>query len=100
VLVESLFDQDLAREAALNNLLARHGYEGLEAVRDEARQEGRQEGQLDAARAALRAVLQARAFVLSAEGERRVEGCADPETLRRWTERAVNATSLDEVFQG
>ena len=40
VLVEALYDPDAAHEAALSNLLQRHGYADLEAVREEGREQG------------------------------------------------------------
>jgi len=49
--VDALYDPDTARETALRNLLQRHGYADLDAVRSEGRNEGlsegRSEGELD-----------------------------------------------------
>ena len=42
--VEALYDPDAAHQAALRNLLQRHGYADLEAVRSEGLEKGRHEG--------------------------------------------------------
>lgn len=95
VLVDALFDRELAREAALANLLARHGYESL----DEVKQEGRQEGQVESLRGSLRAVLEARGLALSAEQDARVEA-ADADTLQRWIRSAATANDSASALGG
>lgn len=100
VLVESLFDQTLAREVALSNLLARHGYSDLEAVRREGRQEGRQEGSLSALRAALRAVVASRGLTLSAAQEAAIDEVEDPATLDRWIREAAVAAVASALSLG
>jgi len=43
VAVEALYDPEVAQRSALRNLLQRHGYADLDAVRDEGHQQGRSE---------------------------------------------------------
>jgi len=44
VAVEALYDPEVAQRSALHNLLQRHGYADLDAVRDEGRDQGHDEG--------------------------------------------------------
>ena len=70
VLVEALYDPEIAQGAALRNLLQRHGYADLDAVRDEGRVEGRVEGEL----AVVLRLLKHRFPFLSARDEGRIRG--------------------------
>lgn len=61
--VRALVDREAAHEAALRNLLGRHGHTGSDAVREDAREEGREQGREQAlitARARLHAQILAR----------------------------------------
>lgn len=94
VLVDALFDPELAREVALENLLVRHGYLSLDAVRDE----GRQEGELRSLRQALRAVLSARGLALTVEDEGRIDAAA-ADQLQGWISRAAVETQVAAVLR-
>lgn len=65
--VRALFDQDAARAVVLRNLLARAGYEDLDAVRDEGRDKGREQGRDEGLRAAVRDLCELLAIDLTAE---------------------------------
>jgi hypothetical protein len=58
-----------------------------------------EEGRLAEARSSLRQVLSLRRLALSAEQERRIDACADLDTLRRWLEQAVVVASAAEALQ-
>ena len=45
--IEAMYDPAIAQRSALRNLLQRHGYEDLDAVRDEGRSEGLNEGRVE-----------------------------------------------------
>lgn len=97
VLVDSLFDPELAREAALGNMLARHGYNSLDEVRDEGAKKGRQEGERDTARRALRAVMDARGLRRSTQEDDQIDA-ADLDTLSAWLRAAALADDAAQVF--
>jgi hypothetical protein len=92
--IEALYDRDAAHEQTLKNLLQRQGYADLDAVKNA----GRDEGRLDAERAALRRVLSRRKLALSPELEARIDACADPATLERWHDAAVDAASAADAI--
>ena len=69
--------------------------EGRAQGRSEGRSEGRAEG---AARLLLRA-LRSRGLVVNAEAEQRIRACTELSTLERWLDRALVASSVDEVFE-
>ncbi|MFM9448379.1 hypothetical protein [Streptomyces acidiscabies] len=58
------------------------------------REEGRAQGQ---ARSILR-LLDGRGVPLSEADRERIESCADLTVLDRWLDRAITATTADEVF--
>lgn len=113
VRVDALFDPELAREVALDNMLARHGYQGLDQVREKGREEGREEGRLEgrvrgriegqeegqvlSLRAALLDVLEARGIPLSTQQRARVEGSQTPDELKRWIRAAATARSAEDL---
>ncbi len=71
--------------------------EGLRTGRKEGRQEGRKEGRQDALREVLLRGLHRRFAELPTTLDQRIQ-TADTETLLRWTENLVVASSLDDVF--
>ena len=73
-------------ELALRNLLQRHGYDSLEAVRAEE------------ARSALRRVLARRGFTPTAGEEARHAACVDRAALDAWVDAAVTAASAAEAL--
>jgi hypothetical protein len=97
--VEALWDGDAADAQTLRNLLQRHGYRDLAAVREEGREEGRDAGRLDGARASLRRVLARRGIPLSAEDEARIEACTSTDTLALWLEHAIDAPSAADALR-
>ena len=61
-------------------------------------QKGIEQGRLAGARAALRRVLVRRGLELGPGDDARIEGCRDVETLERWLDQALTATSIAEVL--
>ena len=60
---------------------------------------GYERGRLEEERATLRRVLALRKLTLKADGEARIDACADLATLQRWLDQAVLAASADEALQ-
>ncbi len=60
---------------------------------------GYERGRTEEERATLRRVLALRKLGLKAEGEARIDACADLATLQRWLDQAVLAASADEALQ-
>ncbi|CAM5465728.1 hypothetical protein ACWD5B_15165 [Streptomyces tanashiensis] len=61
---------------------------------EELRDEGRAQGNADA----ILIVLEQRGLAVSDSVRERVEGCNDPETLRRWLVRAVTVATAEAIF--
>jgi len=104
--VEALFDPDAAQEAALRNLLQRHGYAGLDAVRaegvargkTEGKAEGKAEGELDALRMAILQVLESRGVRVDADVSSAVSAEMDRELLTLWLRRAAVCTDCRSLL--
>jgi hypothetical protein len=62
------------------------------------RQEGRQEGLAKGEAKALVKILASRGIALTDEQHELLASCADPDQLDTWLDRALAATSADEVF--
>jgi hypothetical protein len=88
--VEALYDWEVGREVTLRNLLQRHGYDSLEAVRGE--------GELEALRAATLAVLAARGLAVGDAVSTAIAACRDPALLRRWHRQAVTVASAADLL--
>jgi hypothetical protein len=88
-----------ARQRMIAEWAVESSPEMREKLVDEGRVEGRLEGQLAEARSSLRHVLALRGLALSAEQERRIDACADLDTLRRWLEQAVVVTTAAEALR-
>ena len=111
VQVEALYERDAAERATLTNLLQRRGYDDLDAVLAHGREQGREQGleqgreqgleqgELLAKRDVLRRVLKSRRLALTEKLAARIEACADVRKLDRWIDRALVASTLDEVFE-
>ena len=122
ILVEALFDARAADEAALRNLLQRHGYADLEAVRTEGKEQGRAEGKaegkvegkaegkaegraeglsegqlLGQAQAVLQ-LLEGRGLAVTASQRARILACRDGEQLRAWLLRAAIADAVADLL--
>lgn len=87
--VEALFDVQTAHAVALRNLLQRHGYADLDAVRDE----GARSGATSTAQQAIFQVLAARGLPVDDPTRARIEAERDPAVLARWLTAAVTATT-------
>lgn len=87
--VEALYDQEVSEEVSLRNLLQRHGYASLEAVRAE----GEARGEAAALQAAILEVFAARGLALEEEDQALIAECQDLELLRRWHRQAITAAS-------
>jgi hypothetical protein len=106
VLVEALYDETAANEAALTNLVQRKGYDSFEAALAESEAKGRTdgeahgkvEGKAEAMAEALVALLNSRGWSLSAR-RRAIIQRSDLEQLKRWFDRALIATSVSEVWK-
>jgi hypothetical protein len=70
----------------------------LDRGRAEGRVEGEARGRAEGQAAMLLRVLAARGFAVPDEVRRRVQSCTDITQLEAWGDRAVSATSLDEIF--
>jgi Uma2 family endonuclease len=92
--VRALYDRDAAHEAVLRNLLQRHGYEDLDAVR----KEGIDEGKLIAIGENILTILENRDLEVDDETRRSISSCRDLETLRRWLIRSTSVGSAADVF--
>jgi hypothetical protein len=92
--VEALWDGEVADAQTLRNLLQRHGYADLGAVRAE----GREEGRVTQARAALRRVLARRGLVPTSDEEARIDACTSTDVLERWHDRAIDAETVAAVL--
>jgi Putative restriction endonuclease len=125
-LVEALYEPEAAFEQTLQNLLARKGYAGLEAVRAEGEVKGLREGEAKGLRegevkglregeargkieglregeargkaAALLTVLAARGVPIDDETRARIEGNEDPARLDRWLARAATVLTASEAL--
>ncbi|WP_309505455.1 hypothetical protein [Streptomyces phytophilus] len=73
--------------------------EGLrEEGRVEGRVEGREEGRVADGVAKVTRLLEVRGIPVPADAHRRITTCKDPETLDLWFDRAITATTADELF--
>jgi Putative restriction endonuclease len=85
--VRALYDRDAAHEAVLRNLLQRHGYENLDAVREE--------GRLATIIENILTLLEGRSIDVDEVTRQQVSACRDLETLRRWLIRSASADSAE-----
>ncbi|AZM59435.1 hypothetical protein DMA10_15270 [Streptomyces sp. WAC 01420] len=68
------------------------------AGREEGRREGREEGRVKEKAERLLHLMERRGLSLTEETRQRVTTCADAPLLDLWFDRAIDATTLDEVF--
>ncbi|HEV7785755.1 MAG TPA: hypothetical protein VGQ28_10500 [Thermoanaerobaculia bacterium] len=87
--VEALYDPQVSAEVSFRNLLQRHGYPSLEAVRAQ----GEAEGEIAALREASLEVFAARELTVENDVRSMIAGCEDPALLRRWHRQAITAAS-------
>jgi len=91
--VEALYDPQVSAEVSFRNLLQRHGYPSLEAVKAQ----GEAEGEAAALRAAILDVFAARELNVEADVQTMIAGCEDSALLRRWHRQAITAVSSAEL---
>ncbi len=84
--VAALYDRDTAHEVTLRNLLQRHGYENLDAVRAESTADS------------ILILLESRNIEVGHEIRTRILACQDLKVLRRWLVRATAVASVEELF--
>jgi len=92
--VAALIDERAADEAALRNLLQRHGYAGLEAVREEGVLEGKAAGKAEA----VLQLLEERGLAMTTEQRQRILSCRDHGQPRAWLLRAATAGDAGGLF--
>jgi hypothetical protein len=97
VLVEALYDREVSDEVSFRNLLQRHGYESLEAVRAEGEAAGEVLGEATALRAAILEVFAIRGLAVGEQDQAMIVGCRDLPLLRRWHRQAITVASSSEL---
>jgi Uma2 family endonuclease len=99
--VEALYDREVSDEVSFRNLLQRHGYESLDAVRAEGEATGEAKGEARGEAAALRAaileVFAARDLAVGPGIQAMIADCHDLALLRRWHRQAITAASTAEL---
>jgi hypothetical protein len=95
--VEALYDPQVSAEVSFRNLLQRHGYPSLEAVKAQGEAEGEARGEIAALRAAILEVFAARELAVGDDVGAIIAGCEDPALLRRWHRQAITAASSAEL---
>ncbi len=93
--VEALYDWQVGQEVTLRNLLQRHGYDSLEAVRAE----GAARGSVGALRSSVLDVFAARGLAVGDQVRAAVASCRDLSVLKRWHRQAVTVTAAAEILQ-
>lgn len=96
--VEALYDWEVGREVTLRNLLQRHGYESLDALRSEGAATGKIEGEIEALRSAILDILAARDLAVGEDLRAAVAGSREPALLRRWLRLAVTAPAAADIL--
>ncbi len=112
--VDALYDWEVGQEITLRNLLQRHGYASLDAVRAEGEAAGRAEGEaagraegeaagraegeVEALRGSIFDVLAARDLTVGDDARAEIASCQDAAILRRWLRQAVTAGSTAELL--
>jgi hypothetical protein len=70
----------------------------IDGLLDQGRAEGEARGRAEGEAAMLLRVLAARGFTVPDDARQRIQSCTDLTQLEAWGDRAVTATSLDEIF--
>ncbi len=96
--VEALYDWEVGQEVTLRNLLQRHGYDNLDAVRAESQAEGRSEGEVETLRGSILEVFAARDLTVSDAVRGEIAACRDATVLRHWLRQAATATSAAGIL--
>ncbi|KUN94525.1 hypothetical protein [Streptomyces caeruleatus] len=69
-----------------------------EEIRDEGREQGREQGRAQSRAEDILLLLDRRGIGVSDANRERITSCADLDTLGRWFERAITASSTEEIF--
>ena len=88
--VEALYDWQVGQEVTLRNLLQRHGYENLDAVRVES--------EIESLRSAILDVFAARGLAVDDQVLDAIGSCGEPGVLKRWHLKAVTVAAPAEIF--
>lgn len=88
--VVALYDRKAGREVTLRNLLQRHGYDSLAAVRAE--------GELEALRTSVLEVLEARGLDAGEDLRAALVSCRDASLLKSWLRKAATAASAGDLL--
>ncbi len=92
--VEALYDLEAGRAATFRNLLQRHGYASLTAVREEAATER----EIEVLRRSVLRVLATRGLAVDDEVRGAIAACRDQAALERWLDQAVTAGAASDLF--
>ena len=92
--VEALYDWEIGQEVTLRNLLQRHGYEDLDAVRSA----GEVRGEIGALKESILEVFAARDLAVGDEVRAAITACQDAATLKRWLRQAVTVAKAAETL--
>ncbi len=96
--VEALYEWEVGQEVTLRNLLQRHGYESLDAVRTEGEAKGRTEGEIEALRKSILDVFAARGLALDDDVRAAIASCREAAVLKRWHRLAVTVETAGEIL--
>jgi predicted transposase YdaD len=72
----------------------------IDRIKEKGKAEGKEEGKAEGKAEMLLHILAARGFEVPERVRERVLGCTDPQQIYAWTDIAVTAASLEDVFQG
>jgi hypothetical protein len=90
--------RDWFREQGLEQGREQGLEQGREQGLEQGREQGREQGLVEGERGTVRMVLKARGLELTAAHRERLETCTDLATLKEWSEAALTATTVDEIF--
>ncbi|WP_405886953.1 hypothetical protein OG739_19465 [Streptomyces longwoodensis] len=91
---------DAQAQEIWRNLMAPVNYFFKNPVAEKVRDEGREEGREEERAAMVLRILEWRGIAVSEAVRERVTGCADLGLLETWAQRAVHASSAEELFVG
>ncbi|MDX2675609.1 hypothetical protein [Streptomyces soliscabiei] len=95
--VDSCLADDQVRKM-WRDLMTAMQYFWRHPLAEEVREEGREEGRVRERAAMILRILEWRGVAVPDEVRARVEACTDSDQLAVWSERAVHATSVDDLF--
>lgn len=103
--VEALYDETAANEVTLRHLLQRHGYDSLEALREQERTQGRSlghieghtQGQLTSLREVIIQIADTKGLTMDESQHQAIAACTDQALLKRWIQQATVATIAADI---